>query len=207
MDLVILPHHNTLTSLQKLQAEVRRFLADERNDHSSGVFLPSYPLVCTLAHTDELSAEDKQLRKQLDALKDSLSNAGGTVSFLDVQAAPSTEGRKIILPVSVPFMDVLQAAGFAPVETPHFVLGTLPGQPTPDRALPADTSSIPYEALSAEQAALPDKAYEAFRACVPAAARVFRLALMQTTPLSGSSPVSDDAFSWKFHHPFWVKLR
>lgn len=222
MDLVILPHHNTLASLQQLQSDIRHLQTDERSVLSSCLFLPSYPLVCVLAHMDEAEAPEAAvspkdtlsvLEKKMAALKDLLKNADGALSFPDtliVQhkdaetadsacAADAAGTAKLILPVAVPFMNAVQAAGFKPVEVPHFTLGTWVTKAADDQAGTAGQAEITKQDLCCN-IQLPS-------------ARAFRLALMQTASLkqteaqfSDSAASAQEAFTWKFHSAFWVKL-
>lgn len=236
MNLVLLPHHNTLTSIQKLQALMRS--PDISGFQADSLFLPSYPLVCMLAHTDDTPdnqerrqsggftsiPSEKTFKKLMAALKDILKETDGSCRFLDMQLVEvnggclsESSGRngesiwktesQLILPVEVPFLHALQTAGFLPVEAPHFVLGTWFG-----KSSSAGTSSINQTS--------------AVHASLPAPARVFRLALMQEQPLSSSDGADNllsekggtystrfstanqaAGFSWKFTSAFWVKVR
>lgn len=218
MDLVILPHHNTLTSIQKLQAIVRS--PDISGFHEGSLFLPSYPVACVIAHTDDspegqessltcgfqTDISGKAVKKQMAVLKDLLKDADGPCRFPGILSDTSCP-TKLILPVEVPFLQAVQTAGFTPVEAPHFVLGTWSGQPDA-----IDVSSIVKTCTA--------------RNALPEPARVFQLALMQkhlllseagpagslsetrrsfSTPLSEAGPAA--GFSWKFTSAFWVKTR
>lgn len=177
MDLVLLPHHNTISSLQKLQTELRQT--------SGKGFLAAYPLVCVLGHTDETAAVRGKLTcKPHQILKDMLKDADGTICFTNQIEADAKSGT-FHLPVSVPFMDMIQAAGFTPETNLRILLGFQ---------------------LSARENAGTQPCQE-----LPAPSRSFRLALMETKLLSAGSPFPEAEpaapFSWKFHLPFWVKLR
>lgn len=155
MELVLLPHHNTLTCLQKLQKE-----AVHEAREAGKLFLPAYPEVCVLGNTAP-AAEGKALRQAMEALKARMSGAEGLCSFGPMQAAPADGGSvRLMLPLEVPFLESIRAAGFTAESAPTFALGTLQDQGI------ESTISLPHNLPS-------------FRA--------FRLALMQTTPLQDGS--------------------
>lgn len=200
MDLVLLPHHNTVTSLQKLEHPQ---IAAEKEQQSC-VFLPQYPLICVLAHTEETSepatmpaVREKTLSSQMRTLKDMLRDERGSLRFGTPLLVSREDGSSsarpdtLIVPAMVPFMDKLEAAGFQPVKEPHIVLGR-------------------WYARCAENLEISDKAFDPDRMELPATSRSFRLALMQCTPLSDGTPGAEAgpaaAFSWKYHDAFWVKL-
>lgn len=194
MNLVILPHHNTIASLQKLQKSYVSSTAGQTDD---AVFMPSYPLVCILTDKAAVAGQkpdsrDAQASSQMRTLKDMLKNAQGLLEFSEPQVVRAARGcitdnpDTLILPVKVPFLHLVEAAGFTPVNEPYIVLGSW------------------YAASAADT----DKAPAAFQtsgaAELPAPSRSFQIALMQATPLSKAGPAA--AFSWKLSDAFWVKL-
>lgn len=189
MDLVLLPHHNTVTSLQKLQQEAVCAVRDMQDM----LFLPAYPLVCVLAHVDEDEAAS-DLQKRMQLLNATLKDKQGAVLFSAprLSSHPAAKAgdcqKSLIVPVQVPFSDALKEAGFVPVNTPHIVLGCW--------------------CAAREDVAF--KADDSFKAEPPAPSRAFRLALMKTTPLSAGTVLPQteqkSSFTWKYHDAFWLKL-
>lgn len=148
MDLVLLPHHNTVSSLQKLQHSVQ------------GAFIPAYPAVCLLAHTDRQAEDDTDLlKKHMQVLRETAGKASGFVTFRGLEITDN--GGKLILPAEVPFMDCIRQAGFIPDQDPHFILGYWPDR---NGSLPASEDIPP--------------------------ARMFRLALMDRQSLSEDTETS-----------------
>lgn len=186
MNLVILPHHNTITSLQQLQ---KSFSGNTVSQAEGRLFLPSYPLVCVLAQDGD--------KDRIKMLRDLMKNAQGTLHFMlpEFQKAGNGSGsdipKTLIMPVQVPFMNLVKEAGFTPVTEPHIILG----------------SWHAAEAGAADNADFAGRAVTVYKA---QDSRSFRLALMQATPLSGGTALSEAgtaaAFSWKFTDAFWVKL-
>lgn len=196
MDLILLPHHNTVTSLQKVQ----QTHVKTANERQGMLFIPAYPAVCVLAHAGRT---DAGLSKGMQTLKDALKCADGSVCFSGPEFMPpftsrtGKTGRTLIIPVSIPFMDKLEAAGFTPAAHPHIILGNrYCTEPETEAAAEKTASAIPE---------------------LPAPSRVFRIALMQNEPLDrrtapGSITLLSEAapaasFSWKYSDAFWVKLR
>lgn len=190
MNLVLLPHHNTLTCLQKLQQTAKE---------ACPVFLPSYPQVCVLSRLPAPSGNTAtnqdchEFIQKMDALKVLLSGAEGVCSFGSPSVVPAAERSfQLELPLEVPFSEKLHEAGFVPESSMHFVLGRW------EYTAGQDTGST-AETLSA-----------VLQTAVPPDFRAFRLALMQTTPLLCNDTLSEaqqpSAFTWKFIRPFWVKL-
>lgn len=203
MNLVLLPHHNTITSLQKLQ---KSFVSTSAGHVDETVFLPSYPLVCILTDKAAVAGQkpdsrDAQASSQMRTLKDMLKNAQGLLEFSEPQVVRAARGcitdnpDTLILPVKVPFLHLVEAAGFTPVNEPYIVLGSW-------YAASADKAGASDKAVTADKAAADFQASGASELPVPS--RSFRLALMQTTPLSEAGPAA--AFSWKYTDAFWVKL-
>lgn len=188
MNLVLLPHHNSITSLQKLQ---KSSVSTSAGHGDETVFLPSYPLVCVLADGNG----------QVTLLKDLMKSAQGTLQFMMPKVTHSENGSSpdspdtLILPVQIPFMNLIKEAGFTPVDEPYIVLGSW-------YAASADKAGASDKAVTADKAAADFQASGASE--LPAPSRSFRLALMQTTPLSEAGPAA--AFSWKYTDAFWVKL-
>lgn len=159
MELILLPHHNTVTLIQKLQDELCTELQDEKDMR----FLASYPLVCVLGHTDEAVVSRGKLKCQpLQLLKDMLKNADGTISFRKAPVYAEKSGQ-ILLPAGIPFMDLVKAAGFEPENAPHFVLGrqfasyeesdgTAYAHPLPQVELPAESRSFRLALMEAKPA-------------------------------------------------------
>lgn len=177
MNLVLLPHHNTLTSLQKMQA----FLHREAPEH----FLPSYPLICVMGYTDSVEFQHgKCISRPMESLKTVLKEADGTVHFGKLQYLNCEDGTiRLVLPVVIPFMKQISEAGFIPETAASFIIGTL------------------FAADNTVGKALTDKTVP------PEDARVFRLALMETESaqaVDGTMPLA--AYTWKYRLPFWVKL-
>ncbi len=177
MNLVLLPHHNTQTSLQTMQA-----LLHER---APGNFLPSYPLVCIPAHTDDVEFQrGKVICKPMQALKEALKGADGMVRFGKLQCMPQEDGtRRIILPANIPFMKQIKEAGFSIADETYFTLG-----------IQLNEDGDAGDSLTDDIAS-------------PEDARVFRLALMETVTLEKDcGKTFHDVLAWKYRLPFWVKL-
>lgn len=182
MELVLLPHYNTINSLRKLQA------ADECSSGMQSLLLPFSPLVCVLGRTPPSGSADvpcegdeKLIRKQMAALKDMLRNADGICHFGKIQVICG----ELILPLEVPFMKIIRDAGFIPEDDPRFILGTWKSQQQPF------FSGEPPASIRVFRLALMKKT---------------PLTKLSPSGQSDKFQTANTGFTWKYLYPFWLKF-